>query len=326
MDDWYAAQLGQAGLLVNGLGNLDYANIPRAGTTVAYFNAGYAWALGRAATVAAWIGEQAKATAWRARIAPLASAFQQAFWDGSAGAYVDATTGPVLHPQDGNVFAVLSGLAGLGRARSALHYLEGHDWQPYGAALADNDTWHGYPWGDQAGKRVYPFIGYFELVARYASGLDSSAVALIRREWGYMVRNGPRSTMWETIGADGGPPSDQQPSFDHGWSSGAAPALTQYALGVVPAAPGFGSYVAQPHPADLRWARGVVPTPHGPIKFRWAYGRGVLSATVVARVPGRIILPADGAAKLDGKAIPRQTLQTSVRVTAGTHTLAVATT
>jgi hypothetical protein len=132
--------------------------------------------------------------------------------------------------------------------------------------------------------------------------------------------------MWETIGADGGPPTDQQPSFDHGWSSGAAPALTSYALGVTPASPGFGSYVAQPHPADLRWARGIVPTPHGPIRFSWAYGRGVLSATVVAPVPGRITLPASGAAMLDGKPIRRQKLQTSVKVPAGTHTLVVVTT
>jgi len=140
-----------------------------------------------------------------------------------------------------------------------------------------------------------------------------------------MVKNGPRSTMWETIGADGSPPTDQQPSFDHGWSSGAAPALTSYALGVRPASPGFGSYVAQPHPADLRWARGVVPTPHGPIRFSWAYGRGVLTATVSALVPGRITLPADGPATLDGKAIPRQSLQTTVKVPAGKHILVVGT-
>jgi hypothetical protein len=325
LDGWYPARVGPSGLLVNGLGNRDYGNIPRAGTTVAYFNAGYARALGQAAAVAAWVGRPAEAAAWKARIASLAAAFGPAFWDASAGAYKDATTGPVVHPEDGNVFAVLAGLTSLPRAREALDYLERHDWQPYGAALADNDTWHGYPWGAGASKRVYPFIGYFELLARYQSGLDSSAAALIRREWGYMVKNGPRSTMWETIGADGSPPTDQQPSFDHGWSSGAAPALTSYALGVRPASPGFGSYVAQPHPADLRWARGVVPTPHGPIRFSWAYGRGVLTATVSAVVPGRITLPADGPATLDGKAIPRQSLQTTVKVPAGKHILVVGT-
>ena len=325
MDGWYPAQTGPRGLLVDGLGRLDYGNIPRAGTTVAYYNAGYVRALREASSLAAWTGHAASAARWNARVGRVAAAFGSAFWDASAGAYRDATTGPVVHPQDGNVFAVLAGLMNLSRARTALDYLSAHDWQPYGATIADNDTWHSRVWGNHASLRVYPFIGYFELLARYQSGLDSSAVALIRREWGYMLKNGPRSTMWETIGPGGSPPTDQTPSFDHGWSSGAAPALTSYALGVTPTSPGFASYAAQPHPADLLWARGVVPTPHGPIRFSWAYGATTLSATVVAPVSGRITLPADGAARLDGRPIPRQRLQTSVEVPAGRHTLVVAT-
>ena len=85
----------------------------------------------------------------------------------SAGAFRDATDGPVVHPEDGNAFAVLAGLASPAQARSALDYLGGHLWQPYGAAIADNTVWDGYPWGDYADKRVYPFISYFEVVARY---------------------------------------------------------------------------------------------------------------------------------------------------------------
>ncbi len=204
------------------------------------------------------------------------------------------------------MFAVLAGLATSAQARSALDYLGGHEWRPYGAAIADNDVWDGYPWGDYADQRVYPFISYFDVVARYQTGLDHSALALIRREWGYMLANGPQSTMWETIGAAGGPPGDQTPSYDQGWSSGAAPALTNYALGVRPASPGFGSYVAEPHPADLRWARGNVPTPHGTISFSWDYGARKMTAKVDAPVGGRIVLPADGAAELDGKPIPRR--------------------
>ena len=115
------------------------------------------------------------------------------------------------------------------------------------------------------------------------------------------------------------------PFISYGWSSGAAPALTNYELGVMPASPGFGSFVAQPHPADLRWARGTVPTPHGPIVFRWAYVRGAITATVVSPVPGEITLPADGAATLDGKPIPAQFGVTSVKVPSGTHTLVVRT-
>ena len=194
--------MGPAGLLVNSLGANDYAYIQRTGTTVAYYNAGYVRALRFAAKIAGWIGQPAEAAAWTGRIAGVAAAFGPAFWDASVGAYKDATVGPVVHPEDGNVFAVLAGLATLAQARSALDYLGGHEWQPYGATIADNDVWDGYPWGDQADLRVYPFIGYFDVVARYQSGLDPSALALIRREWGYMLANGPKSTMWETIGPE----------------------------------------------------------------------------------------------------------------------------
>ena len=326
LDTWYPAQLGPDGLLVNSLGPADYGYIQRTGTTVAYYNAGYVFALRLAAKLATWIGQPAEAAAWTARIAPLAAAFGPAFWDPSVGAFRDATVGPVVHPEDGNAFAVLAGLATLTQARSALGYLGGREWQPYGATIADNDVWDGYPWGDHADLRVYPFISYFDVAARYQSGLDDSALALIRREWGYMLDNGPRSTMWETIGPEGSPPTDQDPSFDHGWSSGAAPALTNYALGLQPASPGFASYVAEPHPADLHWAAGTVPTPHGPIAFRWAYGRGTLTATVAAPVPGTIILPADGRARLDGRPVrARRGLLTAVQVASGRHTLVVAT-
>lgn len=326
MDSWYPAQLGSGGLLVNNLGALDYAYIRRTGTTVAYYNAGYVRALRLAAQLATWTGHPGEASAWTARVAPIAAVFNSAFWDGTVGAYRDATVGPVVHPEDGNVFAVLAGLASPVQARSALNYLGGHLWQSYGAAIADNDVWDGLAWGDDADMRVYPFMSYFELIARYQMGLDSSAVALVRREWGYMLANGPKSTMWETIGPFGGPPVDTNPSFDHGWSSGAAPALTNYALGVQPASPGFASYVAQPHPADLRWARGTVPTPHGAISFSWAYGRGKMTARVTAPVGGEVILPAVGRARLDGKPVPRAAgTTTAVQVGPGTHTLVVST-
>ncbi len=315
--------MGESGLLVNSGGDSDYGGIPRRGHTVAYYNAGYVQALQLAAAIAGWLHHRAPAADWRARIDPLAAAFRRAFWDPSAGAFKDATEGPVVHPEDGNAFAVLAGLATAAQARSALDYLMAHDWQPYGAAIADNNVWDGFPWGDNASMRVYPFISYFEVVARFETGLDSSALALIRREWGYMLANGPRSTMWETIGAYGSPPVDSVPSWDHGWSSGAAPALTNYVLGVAPALPGFGSYVARPHPVDLSWARGTVPTPHGPIRFGWAYGPGKLTARVSAPVPGTVSLPAVGPVVLDGKPMGRQTGSTTVHVTAGTHTLVV---
>jgi hypothetical protein len=323
MNTWYPAQEGPSGLLVNNLGAEDYGYIQRTGTTVSYYNAGYVLALRQAAQIAKWAGQPAAAAAWAARIAPIAAAFAPAFWDPSVGAFKDATVGDVVHPEDGNVFAVLAGLTGPAQARSALDYLGGHEWKPYGATLADNDVWDGYPWGDQADLRVYPFISYFDVVARFLSGLDHSALALIRREWGFMLEHGPETTMWETIGPDG-LPVDPEPSYDQGWSSGAAPALTSYALGIQPASAGFDTYLAEPHPGNLRWASGTVPTPNGPISFRWASQKGQMTATVSSPVPGRIVLPVSGTAKCDGRTLPRSMNdRTSVSLGSGSHTLTV---
>jgi hypothetical protein len=96
-----------------------------------------------------------------------------------------------------------------------------------------------------------------------------------------MVKRGP-GTMWETIGPYGGPPSDQHPSYDSGWSSGGAPALTEYVLGVEPTSPGFATFTVRPHPNDLKWAQGDVPTPHGPIHVKWRSVRGAVLVRVSA--------------------------------------------
>lgn len=256
----------QDGLLVNDLGPADYAYIRRRGDVVAYYNAQEVYALKLASTLAQWVGDGTASTRWTARAKALAAATDAAFWDGHA--FTDTTTDRATHPQDGNAFAVLSGVASHAQALSALDWLAGHDWRDYGNTIADTNNWDGPDWGYQASDRVYPFISYYELVARFELGLDTSAFDLLRREWGYMARDS-RGTMWETIGPFGGPPTDDHPSYDSGWSSGGAPALTQYVLGVEPTSPGFATFTVTPHPGDLQWAEGDVPTPRGAIHVQW---------------------------------------------------------
>ena len=151
----------------------------------------------------------------------------------------------------------------------ALTYLWNHGRQEYGNTFVDTQAWDGPDWGWQAQLRVYPFISYFELAARFEAGEDPLAYDLLRRTWGYMLTHGP-GTMWETIGPYGGGPTDGNPSYDAGWSSGGAPALTQYVLGVEATSPGYATFTVSPHTDTLDWAEGDVPTPHGPIHVYWA--------------------------------------------------------
>jgi hypothetical protein len=285
LDGWYPAQMDH-GLLANNLGpRRDYALIDRLDPFVAYYNAQYVRVLELGATLAHWAGDDAAAKRWRLRARQLGPVIDKAFWDASAGAYKDTVGGPLVHSQDGNAFAILAGIASRSRAVSALGYLDSHNRYGYGNSIADTAVWDGFPWGFQANQRVYPFMSYFEVLARFQTGLDPSALNLIRREWGYMLANGPRSTMWETIAPFGGGPLGG--SWDHGWSSGAAPALTNYVLGVQPTSPGFATFTVTPHlDAGVWWARGGVPTPHGTIRVSWHTGLSGQPVISVRAPPG----------------------------------------
>jgi hypothetical protein len=275
LDRWYPAQM-ENGLVANDLGAADYAIIDRRDRVVAYYNAQYVRALDLGAAVARWGRDRRTARRWTKRADELRPVIRKAFWEPKGGAFRDTLTGPLVHPQDGNAFAILSGVATRRQALSALRYLDGHTWYGYGNSIADNDTWDSEVWGIQASRRVYPFMSYFEVLARFTLRRDDSAVDLLRREWGYMAQNGPGTT-WEAIGPYGsGPPGG---SWAHGWSSGAAPALTAHVLGVRPTAPGFASFVVDPHPGNVAWARGIVPTPHGPLRVSWRMegGKPVIS-------------------------------------------------
>lgn len=270
---WYArhtlARGPDRGLLVNDLGARDYGFIARRGDVVAYYNAQYVLALHETVELADWIGRRADAAAWEARAAAVTRGFDRAFWNAKAGAFDDTTRDATTHPQDGNAFAILAGIASPAQARSALAYLTRHDARADGNTLVDSTAWNDPRWGRVESQLISPFMSYYELLARFSVGLDASAYGLLEREWGYMTEHGPRTTVWETIDATTGAPAGPNPSWDHGWSSGAAPAISEYVLGVEPTSPGFATFTVTPHPGTLRWASGAVPTPRGAIEVSW---------------------------------------------------------
>lgn len=279
LDVYYPSGIDRGGLLSSRIGDGDYAFIRRRGPYVAYYNAQYLRALQFGVALAGWIGDAARARAWGAQASALATRIAAAFWDPSVGAFRDTTTGPVVHPQDGNVMAVLAGVGTTAQQRAALAYLGKADYRGYGNTIADDDVWDDPVWGYQAADRVYPFIGYFELVARFRLDLDDSGIDLLRREWGYMVRNGP-GTMWETIGPFGGFP--EHGSAAHGWSTGAAPALVEWVLGVRPTSPGYATFAVVPHTGDVGSASGDVQTPHGAIHVEWVHTGAHVTVRVTA--------------------------------------------
>jgi hypothetical protein len=274
VDGLYPAHVDSAGLLENWLGNADYAYIARTGPVVSYYNAQYVRALGMAAALARWEGDTTRAASWLARTAPIRTAFQNDFWDPSAGAFTDSAGNRAAHPLDGNVFAILAGLATRQQQASILAFVDRTLRRSVGDAIVDTNVWdRPGGWGINGPQRIIPFISYFELLARFDAGDDAGAFGLIRREWGYMLSRGP-GTMWESIDSGTGQPITQDGSRDHGWSSGAAPALSSFVLGVLPTSPGFATFTVTPHPGNLTWVQGSVPTPHGPIAVSWKLVKG----------------------------------------------------
>lgn len=69
---------------------------------------------------------------------------------------------------------------------------------PYGNAFYDSDAL-----GAGFSSRVYAFISYFEISARFAANASASAVDEIKRLYGWMSVNDPGVTMWEGVGTNG---------------------------------------------------------------------------------------------------------------------------
>lgn len=273
--EWFVSRTGPNGLIVKDAG-IEWAFTLGRNGEVTYINAVYYNALVVAAQMAELLGRDGDAAVWRDRAAGIKSAINQRLWDAGRGVYVDSDLDRNHVPQDANALAVLYGIASGDQARSILDYLQRTMWTPFGATNVDVPYGHGLIHD----KRIWPFIGYFEVEARFASGADASAYELLRREWGQMLRSDPGSTMWEWMRADGSIENGFA-SLAHAWSGGVTASLTEHTLGIQRTGPRYTTFDAVPATGDLSWARGRVPTPLGDIDVSWQVSDGVFSETLV---------------------------------------------
>jgi hypothetical protein len=307
LDGWYPSNTDANGLLAKPAGYGDYAFLNRSGE-VTYYNALYVQALQNAAALATALGHGDDAARWSARATTVAAAINAHLWDATAGAYLDSAVGAVRHGQDGNGYAVLTGVADPARAASALGYLATNTATPYGNSFMDNDTLV-----SDGRQRVYAFTSYPEIQARFRTGQADSAIDQIKRMYGWMTTHDPGITSWEGIGANGSMYEGPYTSAAHGWSTGVLPALTNDLLGATPTGPGFATWSVQPHPGSVTWARGQLPTPHGPLKVSWVNSKRTFLLTVDAPpgTAGTVSLPTGGHAVrvlVDGRPVRDTTL------------------
>lgn len=80
--------------------------------------------------------------------------------------------------------------------------------------------------------------------------------------------------------------------------------FSSYLLGVKPVTPGYRTFSVKPQPTrEVRWAKGIVPTPQGPIKAAWSVTGDVmkLDLTVPGDATADVILPESGNVTINGE-------------------------
>ncbi|MGW3312409.1 alpha-L-rhamnosidase-related protein [Streptomyces sp. NPDC001073] len=293
---WNATRLDGNGLLSTRAGvdgaDWDFYDGDKGGEVSAY-NILYYKALLDGAELATAAGDTSQATAYRADAEALQKRINERLYDPTSGLYKISDTQPGV-AQDANALAVLYGVAPAAKQAEILSKLKSSLWStPYGPL----------PFSAETGNKdlVSPFVSGFELQARLAAGDTANAQELLHDVWGHMIAPGPNQTgtMWENVsGLDGTPGLGSGASLSHGWSTAPTSALSSYVLGVRPDTAGYATWTVQPHPGDLAWTRGTVPTPHGDLSVDWTANKGKNQFSLTVSTPkgtsGTIAVPVSG--------------------------------
>lgn len=196
-------------------------------------------------------------------------AINQKLWSALGGRYFFCRDGKRYDEtwQEGNALAIYFGVADLERIGQILRIQRQKHWTRYGPS-------------------EWPFLVFNEVEALFKMGMVEDAFELIKRCWGHMVVRGA-TTFWETIDLNGdGYKIDenfvwkkyQARSHCHGWSTGTTYSLQANVLGITPLSSGFANIRIAPQLGPLRWAKGVVPSPFGPIAVSYRKKTGEFHA------------------------------------------------
>ncbi len=243
------------------------------------------------------LGDAAAAQPYDRMADELLGRIRTELWDDARGVFKDCLVPPddtVRVSCDSNALALLFRVALPDQARRAMRYLQDHLWTPYGTRTIDPVEPPG-KWNWAHNRNIWPFVVGLEVEGRLENGDFEGAMRLMRACWGNMVRQGT-DCFWEMVDgrdgtfvtqlrvADTGQDNDTWDSYAHGWSAGVTYLLQAHVLGVQPVEPGYRRFRVQPQLADLAFAEGDVPTPHGPVRTRFERKDAVVTGEVVVPV------------------------------------------
>ncbi len=245
-------------------------------------------ALRDVADLADQLGKNARAAHFRAVADDLSRAINAHLWNEEKSAYPDCLRGEKqseVFSQQTQTVAFMAGVASdfsderAARCREMIHHL------PDGFVAAGS-----------------PFFEFFLLEAYAKEARDADFLATIRRDWGFMIDQGA-TTFWEMWSGRSGRLTR---SHCHGWSAAPTFFLSCHVLGVRPGGAGFSPVIIEPHPGDLKWCRGRVPTPRGDVEVQWENDPNApfeLRIQAPFGVEIEVRLPREGTAVVNGVAV-----------------------
>ena len=288
---WDAQQVNSQGLFVTNSSDGANWNVERHFGVFTYYNAVYYRTLIDASMLARAAGHSDAAHTFAQQAASLKTAINQNLFDPQIGAYDISTTQRGQVAQDANAYAVLYGIAPASKVPGILSAMTKALATPYGDLNVPSPVPAGF------GQTISPFMGSYDLWARFHAHDTAAAMKELIDEWGHMATTDPASTFWEKMTPAGAVESGYT-STAHGWATGATAALSEYVLGIRPVAAGYRSWIVEPQPGSLRWAEGKVPTPHGPLAVKWgrerAQGRFVMQVQPPVGTAGTVGVPTFG--------------------------------
>ncbi|GAA3228434.1 discoidin domain-containing protein [Dactylosporangium siamense] len=218
-------------------------------------------ALDTAIKLAELSGDTGDVSAWQARKASIAANFNRVLWTGTAY----RSPGYSGDTDDrGNALAVVAGLAEPAQYPALKEVLHSH-------------------------FNASPYLEFYVLEALYQMQDPLGAVARMRARYADQV-NDPGYTLWEVWNKNGG-------TDNHAWNGGPLYALSAYAVGVRPTAPGYRTFQVSPQPGAFTTLHSVVPTVQGSIDVRFdrpTPAVATLRVSVPAGTSARVDVPTLG--------------------------------
>ncbi len=251
-------------------------------------------ALRDAAEMAEWLGREDLAVSWLKIADDLAAAINRDLWNEEKQAFTDCL-------RDGGHSKVFS------QQTQTAAYISG---AASGERLARcRDIMYNPPEGFV--KAGSPFFEFFLLEGMQREGREQDFIDTILKDWGFMVDIGA-STFWEMWSVRSMEEGRLTRSHCHGWSAAPTFFLSTYVLGLEPGKPGSRSVTIEPHPGDLAWARGRVPTASGVVEVQWenpGYGAFELRVKAPADLKLDIRLPRPGKVTVNGAQVEAFTVR-----------------